>query len=266
MPVASFGGQWSNHLHALAAICQSLSIRSIGLVRGEAERGNACLSDLRAMGMQIKFLSRSSYRERYQADFLRALEHELGGVFWIPEGGSGSAGALGCIPIGDLLRQKGMDVVAIPCGTGTSFAGVIAGLNSSNKPIEALGFSALKGCGDDLIKSVNETLIALPVSDASIQNWKIIDEYHCGGFAKYPQYLADWVESFEAKTAIPLDPVYTAKMMYGLNKMCEAGAWASGTEIVAVHTGGLQGRRGRPVAPLGTKETKHGNVRIGTKS
>ncbi len=246
VPIASFGGAWSNHLHALAATCEKLSIASIGVIRGH-QQDNDCLRDLRAKGMRLHFVSRQAYRQRYQADYLASLEAELGEVFWVPEGGSGSTGALGCMAIGQMLANTKVDVVAIACGTGASMAGVSAGLQQLNPKARVLGFSALKGGLEDLTSSITKTIADLPV-ESPIANWSLNGDFHCGGFAKYPSYLSQWVEKFELATKIPLDPVYTSKMMYGLESLCDKACWPVGSRIAAIHTGGLQGRRGRQLS------------------
>jgi len=241
-PVASFGGAWSNHLHALAALGQRLGVPTVGVIRGDPDVNNPTLRDLRAAGMRLHFVSRADYRRRYETDYLAELESELGACYWIPEGGNSREGASGCMAIGAFLRRFHADVVAMPCGTGTTLAGVIAGLGRKSVG-EVLGFSALKGIEQDLSTNIETQLEALAVS--AVPSWRIIGAYHCGGFAKYPSFLANFVEEFESLTRVLLDPVYTAKLLYGTVQMAMEGIWSPGTRVIAVHTGGLQGRRGQ---------------------
>jgi len=56
--------------------------------------------------------------------------------------------------------------------------------------------------------------------------------------------LQTFWHDFEAETGILLDPVYSLKMFWGIAQLAAQGYWKPGTRLVAVHTGGLQGRRG----------------------
>jgi len=40
---------------------------------------------------------------------------------------------------------------------------------------------------------------------------------------------------------LPLDPVYTAKAIAGLIRLCRQGAFRAGEKVVFLHTGGLPG-------------------------
>jgi 1-aminocyclopropane-1-carboxylate deaminase len=66
-------------------------------------------------------------------------------------------------------------------------------------------------------------------------------EYHFGGYAKYSSELVEFINEFNTKHKIPLDPVYTGKMMYGLFNMIQQDVFKKGSRIIAIHTGGLQG-------------------------
>jgi len=54
----------------------------------------------------------------------------------------------------------------------------------------------------------------------------------------------EFVRRFLTQTNILLDPIYTAKMLFGLFDMLAKGQFASGSTVVALHTGGLQGWEG----------------------
>jgi len=248
LPVASFGGIWSNHLHALSAMSSALGIKSVGVVRGEPVK-NAALRDFQLAGMMLHFVTRSEYRLRYSSEWLCALEGRLGPLYWVPEGGGGTAGAEACTAIAQTILERVPDVnvIAVACGTGTTLAGIIAGAaaalkNSEKNDLIIEGYSALKGIDTVLKNDIAGLLKQLSV-EASV-NWRVEGRFHSGGFAKFPAYLDDFVNKFEQMTGLMLDPVYTAKLMYGLFEKIAEGHWPCGTKIVAVHSGGLQGRRG----------------------
>ncbi len=76
--------------------------------------------------------------------------------------------------------------------------------------------------------------------------WGVNYDFHAGGYAKLPTALLDFMLDFESQTGIALDPVYTAKMLWGIESLAAQGRWRAGDNVLALHTGGLQGRRGFP--------------------
>lgn len=246
-PLASFGGVWSNHLHAMSAMAGALGIPAVGIVRGEPT-DNPALAEYQAAGMNLHFVTRDDYRRRYDREWLNELEQQFGTVFWIPEGGGGIPGVGACKAISHTVceRVDNVDVIALACGTGTTLAGVVQGvtevsLKAGKMPLIE-GYCALKGYASELQGQVQQLLVSN--DQGQIADWRIEDRFHCGGFARFPSYLRQFVSLFEQQTSLLLDPVYTAKLFYGLLTKIRAGVWASGTTIVAVHSGGLQGRRG----------------------
>ncbi|MFL0802288.1 MAG: pyridoxal-phosphate dependent enzyme [Agarilytica sp.] len=244
-PIVSFGGAYSNHILALATVGNMMGIRTIGVIRGEesAELSDTLL-DAKAQGMHLHFVSRSEYRQRHQPDMLRRLEKQYGNIFTIPEGGGGTTGALGMISLAEGITLRAdfkPEYIFHACGTGASLAGLIAGF--SRQPVGGIytyGVPVLKGytaLGSDI-----ESLIG--ALGASSQCWRLLEDYHWGGYAKFPDALASFVQGFEEKTGIPLDPVYTAKEIWAIVDQVSHDRFPPGANIVAVHSGGLQGRRG----------------------
>ena len=240
----SFGGAYSNHLHALAAAGNRYGFQALGVVRGERPAQlSPTLSDAEAWGMQLVFLSREEYRNKTDAELIVALREQYGDFYLIPEGGANLAGARGMRLAGTALEQqlKGdYTAVCVACGTGTSLAGLAAGIDLA-KP--AIGFSVLKGAGD-LGEVIASTYRELGASDKSA-NWRLISGFHAGGYGKkHPQYLSQFWQDFERESGIALDPIYTVKMFWGIVSLARQGYWSRGSRIVAIHSGGLQGRRG----------------------
>lgn len=237
----SFGGAWSNHLHALAAVGREQGIDTVGIVRGEeAVPDTATLADARAWGMQIIRVSRSEYRRRNEAAYLHELAERFAPCLVIPEGGAGIEGARGCRAIARLLSSLDPDTrrVVLPVGTGTTLAGVAAGLDHR---YEVLGVSALKGAAD-LENRVERTLAAC--AGAETARWGILHDGHGGGFARVSASLAAFMLEFERVHGVPLEPVYTGKMLYAIHRRLRSGQWSADEPLLAIHTGGLQGRRG----------------------
>lgn len=232
----SMGGMYSNHLHALAYAGYLLGLKTVGVVRGERpEVLNATLRDVESWGMHLRFISRSGYRRLRQYKHWNSLPGLERTAYWLPEGGATELALRG---VGEITSEIGMayDVLCAPCGTGTTLAGLIA----AAPQVEVLGFAALKGAA-----FLQRDITAL-LAEANSQtgSWSVNNAYHFGGFAKTSAALLAFIQEFVSKTGIPLEPVYTGKMLYGIYDLVQQGYFPSGTRIVALHTGGLQGNRG----------------------
>jgi 1-aminocyclopropane-1-carboxylate deaminase len=239
--LVSFGGAWSNHLHAVAAFGRDAGFSTVGIVRGEATaQESPMLADARAWGMQIVNVSRTEYRRRNDVDYLEQIKQQFAPCLVIPEGGANLAGAEGAMAIAQLIRQGAPETrrVVISVGTGTTLAGVAAGLGDG---YEVVGISALKGA-TDLEQRVAQLLVG--IGGSAVARWHIEHDYHCGGFARVNQPLREFMLSFEQVHSVPLEPVYTGKMLFAVQQLQLSGQWHPDTPVLAIHTGGLQGRRG----------------------
>ncbi|WP_179957573.1 1-aminocyclopropane-1-carboxylate deaminase/D-cysteine desulfhydrase [Exilibacterium tricleocarpae] len=243
--ILSFGGAYSNHIHALAAMGQRLGLATIGVIRGERPRQlSPTLRDAEAWGMRLDFLSRADYREKHTAALQARLAQRWGEFYCVPEGGGDRLGALGCraLAVGILTQVPGgVDHVCVPCGTGATLAGIASALPAQ---VLAHGFAVLKenpGGEDSLEARITAILKEL---GATAARWVLHRDFHGGGYAKFPPDLRAFMAAFETHTGIFLDPVYTAKMLWGLSRLASLGKFEKRARIVVIHTGGLQGRRG----------------------
>ncbi|TNJ42609.1 1-aminocyclopropane-1-carboxylate deaminase/D-cysteine desulfhydrase [Tamlana fucoidanivorans] len=234
----TFGGAYSNHIAAVASAGKMSGLNTIGIIRGdELEKqipNNATLQFAQNQGMQFKFVSRTDYRDKTSQAFIDNLVKEFGAFYLVPEGGTNPLAVKGCEEIlnGD---DSHFDYICSAVGTGGTISGII---NSAFSHQKVLGFPALKG---DFLK---EDIIKF----ATKSNWELISEYHFGGYAKINEELITFINSFKSKTGIPLDPIYTGKMMFGIVDLIKTGYFPKGSKILAIHTGGLQGITGMNVA------------------
>ncbi len=242
----SFGGAYSNHIHALALAGKHFGLGTIGLIRGEQSMEadlNPTLQDAVDAGMDLHFLDRIQYRNKHDKDFLDRLQAEFSDAYIIPEGGSNLLGVKGCMEIVDHIHHHladDYDVVIVPCGTAATLAGIAAALPEGK---QVLGFSVLKNAYS-LNEGVSGYLAALKMDK---ENWTIQHDYHCGGYAKIDAQLVKFIQDFEQANTLQLEPIYTGKMFYGLYDLLMHSTPRTrlkGKKIVAVHTGGLQGLRG----------------------
>ncbi|MCF4101210.1 pyridoxal-phosphate dependent enzyme [Gillisia sp. M10.2A] len=231
----TFGGAFSNHIAALAAAGKAYNFETIGLIRGEelavnlekTLKENATLRFAVSCGMKLKFISRTSYKEKTSPELIEKLKKEFGEFYLIPEGGTNLLAIKGCEEILS-EEDKEFDFVGVSVGTGGTISGII---NSTSETQKILGFSALKG---DFLKDE----IAMNTSSS---NWELISKYHFGGYGKVSEELIQFINTFYKTYQIPLDPIYTGKMFYGLFDMIEKSAFPQNSRILAIHTGGLQG-------------------------
>jgi len=231
----TFGGAYSNHIYAVAAAGEMYGFKTIGVIRGEAYHNlNPTLTFARSKGMHLHYISRADYKRKYTIETTNDLKNKFGDFYMIPEGGTNSLALKGCTEIIDEIDIP-YDFITSCCGTGGTLGGIIAGLNGSN---HAIGFPVLKG-GDFLRTEIQDHI--KNYIDKVYLNWRLMLEYHFGGYAKYSSELIEFINEFNKKHEIPLDPVYTGKMMYGLIHMIQKGVFKKGTRIIAIHTGGLQG-------------------------
>lgn len=242
--VLSFGGAYSNHLYALAAAGRRYGFHTLGVVRGaRPARLSPTLSDAEAWGMKLIFINRYEYRDKTEPELVTDLRNKCGDFYLIPEGGANLAGARGMQVLGRSIQHQFRGDYAAVCvasGTGTSVAGLAAGIERTKL---ALGFSVLKGEGS-LGNDISSTYRKLGVSNLA-DNWRLITGFHGGGYGKkHPDYLSQFWRDFEDNNGMPLDPVYTVKMFWGISALAQQGYWSRGSRVIAIHSGGLQGRRG----------------------
>jgi len=230
----TFGGAYSNHIYATAAGANELGLKSIGIIRGEETRPhNPTLAFARAMGMQLHYVSREAYRNKTEASFAEQLHRQFGNFYLIPEGGTNELAVRGCAEFANQLQNEvDFDYLCLPVGTGGTMAGMAEGLNDVK---EIIGFPVLKGA---------VFLEAEIRKFTSKKNWQLMYDYHFGGYAKVTKELLEFMDQFEKQFNVPLDPIYTSKMMYGITDLINRKFFEPGSTILVIHTGGLQGRAG----------------------
>ncbi len=233
--LVSFGGAYSNHIAALARVGSLCGMHTFGIIRGEKSSiKNNTLKRAADDGMKLIFCNRTDYRNKLEPDFLNQFAELPEKYFVIPEGGANAEGIQGA---SEILHEndKRFDVIAVSCGTGTTAAGLIMKIKPHQKLI---GFSVLRDWGsieDEIIKNLKSLQY-----DLNLTNWHINHDFHFGGYGKTTPELNSFIGQFNNSNSINLEPVYTGKMFFGLNKLILDGYFQPETKIMAIHTGGLQ--------------------------
>jgi 1-aminocyclopropane-1-carboxylate deaminase len=232
--ILTFGGAFSNHIAATAAAGNILGFKTLGIIRGlelaKNIENNPTLKYANENGMKLEFISRVDYRKKNQNGFIKSLLRKHPEYYIIPEGGTNDLAVKGCE---EILCENDFDFDIICCSVGTG--GTISGIiNASNPSQKILGFPALKNSSihKDICKFVKQS------------NWKLIGDYHFGGYAKVNTELIEFMNDFKSKFKITLDPVYTAKMVYGVFDLIKKKVISNDDKVLVIHTGGLQGIKG----------------------
>lgn len=228
----TFGGAYSNHIAATAYAAHCFGFDSLGIIRGEelaTKPLNDTLTTAQQLGMQLQFVSRDNYRLKQSPDYLAQLQQDYPDYYVIPEGGTNTLAIQGCKEILNAQDRENYDLICCAVGTGGTITGLI---EASNPHQHVLGFSALKG---DFLTSEVQQL-------THKTNWQISDQFCCGGYAKTTPELLQFIQNFEQCYQIPLEQVYTGKMLKGLFELIQQGHFSAQSRILVIHSGGLQGR------------------------
>lgn len=225
--ILTFGGGYSNHLVATAKAAQYFGLKAIGIVRGDYSRQltptlEACI----AYDMQIEYVSYEEYKNKGDEEWLRELSVKYDNPYIIPEGGAnkeGVSGAAGiCKYVPDVYTH-----ICVSVGSGTTYAGI-----ARSTPQQTIGYAPIRG-GAYLNEEIHKKW--------GIEHAEVLDNWHFGGFGKHTDELISFMNDFHLINNIPLDVVYTSKMMYGIREQIMSGYFPEDSRILCVHTGGLQG-------------------------
>jgi 1-aminocyclopropane-1-carboxylate deaminase len=241
--ILTFGGAYSNHLSATAYACKMLQLKSIGIVRGEKPQQlshtlQQCLQD----GMQLQFISRQEYAKKDDPDFINSLKASYGECRIIPEGGYHPIGAKGAALIMDLVKDNGYTHICTATGTATTLAGILIAAKCGQTVVS---FPVLKGITDN-----KTSIMQLTQREAEFENLLVLNNYHFGGYAKKTDLLIQFMNECWLQYRLPLDFVYTAKMLFGTIDAVKNDTFTKGSKILCLHTGGLQGNKSLPLNSL----------------
>jgi D-cysteine desulfhydrase len=221
--IITFGGAWSNHIVATSCTCHLKKIKCIGIIRGERpEHFSSTLLEAVSYEMDLRFISRDKYAQRNSDEFHETIKKEFPGHYIIPEGGGGKDGEKGAGEILQYTDGKNYTHIACAVGTGTMFSGI---RKAASPDQNILGIVVLKGW-----KVENEK-----------NNTEMFLNYHFGGYAKYDLALINFMNDFFKLTNIPTDFVYTGKLAYALFDLIKKDHFPTGSKILMIHSGGLQG-------------------------
>lgn len=227
----TFGGAFSNHIAAVSAVGNLAGIPTLGIIRGEELehkwRDNPTLLFAKRNGMNLKFVTREEYRHKEK--LTEFLQHEFPEALVVPEGGTNEEAVEG---VKMMLNEqtKDFDYLCTAVGTGGTIAGISKFCEDNQKVI---GFKVV----DDA--SLENKIFELTLK----QNFDLIGSSF-GGYGKISDENICFINDFKEKYDIPLEPIYTGKMMQKVLELIEEGFFPEHSRILCFHTGGLQGVEG----------------------
>jgi len=237
--IATFGGAYSNHIIATAAAGKLFGLKTMGIIRGEKPTTlSHTLKQALAYGMEIVFISREQYRSQQMPVTLTDRDD----FFVINEGGYGATGAKGAAEILNYCKKQNYSHVACAVGTSTMMAGLVA---ASPPGQQVIGLPVLKN--DD--ESMKDLLNLLSPKE-KVKKFTMIHAYHFGGYAKRSSALINFMNQFYSQSCIPTDFVYTGKLFYGVIDLVQDNYFPRGSNLLLVHSGGLQGNLSLPKGTL----------------
>ena len=230
--LVTFGGAFSNHLLATAALCNELSIDCVGIVRGEElnVNSNGILKKCSSLGMQLNFVSRSSFSEQKKMSGL--LVKDGIPTWFVPEGGANLEGIEGCKEI-VAENEEIFDYYVVAQGTTTTSIGIALALPPSAKIIVV---PVLKGFNSKSeMKSVlNNVDLWNVIKDKII----VLDDFHFGGYAKSTNELREFISEINQINEMQIEEVYTGKALYALKNYLEKN-FVKNKKVLFIHTGGI---------------------------
>ncbi|WFE68460.1 pyridoxal-phosphate dependent enzyme [Thiomicrospira sp. R3] len=235
----TFGGAYSNHIAAVAEAGNLYGWQTFGFIRGDElesqqQAWSSTLKKAAHNGMQLVFLDRKTYRLRDDQAWLHALQQHYPRAYILPEGGSNPLALDGFESLITELNQQ-LDFTHLLCAVGSG--GTLAGLVKYAKPDQQVwGIATLKQA-EYLIPRIQGW------AGEDKANWRLCTAFHGGGYGKTTEDITRQAQVFEKRFDVPLDPVYTAKLIYGFNQLLERNEFKPGSRIVLYHSGGLQGRQ-----------------------
>ena len=228
--IISYGGAYSNHLLALAAVGRLEHLKTIGVVRGDElnSGSNRLLKRCTELGMQLRFIERTKYKLEKYRDGIQDTGSRS--ILHIPEGGANLEGILGCR---DIIQEtdNNFDYIFVAQGTCTTSLGICMAMSSQSKLVAVPVLKGFDGLSEmrDLAEKVNLSV--------DLSRVEVLQDYHFGGYAKSNKVLSEFIEYFNGQHKFNIEQVYTGKVMFAMHNFLKGVT--GNKKALFVHTGGL---------------------------
>jgi D-cysteine desulfhydrase len=248
------GGGQSNHARATALAAAKVGLKSHLVLRDSAGGdidGNLFID--RLVGAEVSFITAPEYEQVNDMMHHLAEDYAQKGVkaYVIPEGGSTALGCLGyVVAIDEICRQMKtlrieFDHVISAVGSGGTLAGMLLGKNAYGLKAQIHGVNV---CDDapyfqERISNIIREAKRKFGFDLKLQkkDINIIDGYVGKGYGLNRQEEIELIKLVAHTEGIILDPVYTAKALFGLRDQIRKGRFTKSEKVLFWHTGGIFG-------------------------
>ena len=231
----TFGGAFSNHLYACAMGCKAFNLKGHAIIRGpELDKRNPTIKMALACGMQLHTVDRKTYRQRHNPEYLASLQNQFPNSLIIPEGGTNQAALQGVMELAQSLPKSNYVVCAT--GSGGTLAGLAKGCTGNT---QVIGVAVLKQAD-----YLNHDIRQLLTTQHQGAPWQLLTDFHYGGYGKFTDEVWTFCELMRQTFHLPLEPIYTGKMLFAIWQLISQDYFPKGSSITAIHTGGLQGLDG----------------------
>lgn len=226
--VVTYGSSLSNYLRVTAVVCSKLGIECDLIIlddeNSKKQGGNSfLLKNFDANIIHCKYEDASQFIDIYKY----SLEQKNIKYLWIPGGGHLPEAAFGYVDASkEIIKQLSenqctIDAVFLPCGTGTTQAGLAYGFAGTNTEIIGVTIArTIERCNeeiDDILRGMEKIDIYEPTKK---YNYCVI-ENDGSKYGEKNNNIDELIKEIAISDGIFLDPIYNAKAFMGMKKELE---------------------------------------------
>lgn len=245
------GGIQSNHCRVMALLAARHGWDCHIVYHGSEKRfyqeaGNALL--VRKTNASVEFVEAYEISDSMNSA-MRKFQEIGKKPYYVTGGGhdlsGGVAYAKAVQELSEKLKEnnKKIDRIFLPCGTGSTQAGIIVGLYLEGLlDTEVVGISVARN-KQRAMEVTTAFVIDLAkhysISDDNLAKKVIIsDDFLFGGYERTTPVVKDWLSEVIRSTGIIFDTTYSGKALWGMHELIKKNNW-EGDNNLFWHTGGI---------------------------
>lgn len=246
--VVTTGGIQSNHCRAVALFAAKYKMACTLVLHGDRERFSNESGNARIMwmsGARLVFVSNPDQISSKLDDAVATYQRQGHKPYLVPGGGHTLPGGKAYIDvIAELARYMDEaawvpDYIFLASGTGSTQAGMLAGLDKYNIPAEVIGISVGRESAraESIVSRYYVELCEEYGIACSGRNVRVDDSFLAGGYGKYDHRMEEISRNSISRYGFVLDTTYTAKAFCGMAAI--APNLGERPKLLFWHTGGL---------------------------
>ena len=245
--VVTTGGIHSNHCRAVAVMAAQNGWACTLVLHGDRQKweqatGNALI--MRLSGAKIVFCGASEIGQSMD-DAMQQYASEQLAPYYIWGGGHTLAGGLAYIEAIGTLQSYSQthswspDYIFHASGTGSTQAGILAGLDKYNLSSRVIGISVARRRepAEKMVVEFYDSLCAQYNIKSTHRQVTVLDDYLCGGYEQFDQHLLQLSRESIKNFGFALDTTYSGKAFYGMQQFIQQNNIKG--NILFWHTGGI---------------------------